>query len=127
MKKKLPTFEELFSRFLEQIKNREPEKELTSDIINHLREKWLPEPIGNFYLSVLKLEQNALKVTDIIKKQEMYVNEFQIGYSISGEPIIHTHFINRKMTTKDSKRYSKKGTKVIDEVSTMYSPVNLLF
>ena len=127
MKKKLPTFEELFSRFLEQIKNREPEKELTSDIINHLRSVWSIEPISNFLQIVRKMEQNALKVTDILKKSELIVNEFQTGVSICGSPIIHTHLVQRQMKVKDPKMYSKKGSKMEDQVSVIEYLPNAIF
>ena len=127
MKKKLPTFEELFSRFLEQIKNREPEKELTSDIINHLRSVWTIEPISNFLQIVRKMEQNSLKVTDILKKSELIVNEFQTGISLSGDPIITTHIVQRQMKVKDPTRYSKKGSKAEDQVSVIEYLPGILF
>jgi hypothetical protein len=127
MKKKTPSFDELFSRFLVQIKNREPEKELTTEIINRLRAVWSIEPIHNFYSVVIKMEQNSLKVQDILKKSELIINEFQLGYSISGDPIITTHVVQRQMKVKDPKRYSKKGSKSEDYVSVIEYLPNYIF
>jgi hypothetical protein len=127
MKKKEPTFNELFARFIVQIKNREPEKEITSEIMEILRSKWEKEPIRDFKAVVLKAEQNALKVLDIIKKSDLVINEFQLGYSLSGEPIIHTHIVQRQMKTKDPKRYSKKGSQTKDNVSVIECFPNNIF
>ena len=127
MKKKTPSFNELFSRFLVQIKNREPEKELTTEIINHLRSVWSIEPVNNFYSVVIKMEQNSLKVQDILKKSELLIIEFQVGMSICGQPIIATHVVQRQMKVKDPTRYSKKGSKAEDYVSVIEYLPNYIF
>jgi len=94
--KKESNFNEFINRFIAQIELREGTKISESGKLM-LVQKWaLKQDL--LKKTVLKMEQQVFKTVSDLEKDSFDKIEFQIGISLSGEPIICTHLIRCKKT-----------------------------
>ena len=109
MKTKTPPFEELIERLVNSINKRNPGKELKEEHILLLREKWKWDSRQKeLYKLVKTLEQNEFKAESLSNNYSKDNVEFVIGYTLSGEPIIVTHVVERYREFEQVSKFSKR-------------------
>lgn len=127
MKAKRPTLEILITRLVKQIQIRNPDKPAIGiDQIIALEAQWSKHQ-EKLYKTVKKLEAEEFNAYVDFNKIEVRKVEFIIGQSISGDPIIVTHFVKLKSKTKDPKRFKKQGSDFSQEIIQQSTTQNLLF
>jgi len=127
MKAKRPTFEELIVRLVRQIQIRNPNKlDIGIEQIIPLEAKWFKHQ-EKLYQTVKRLEIEERIAYSEFSKIEIRDVEFQVGLSLSGDPILVRHIIKFENETTDSKRYKKNGSKFSQELITQVTLQNLLF
>lgn len=124
-KAKRPSFEELIDRFANSIEKREGKK-INEQAKIFLASRWKGHD-ELLYQAVKKAEQNERKAIAIIEKTEVRKVEFNVGFSISGQPIIVTHLVEFVSETKDPKRYKKQGSDFCQKLKREASFQNILF
>lgn len=125
-KPKRPPFEELIDRLCFSIQKREPGRVIGEQAKFLLSTKWKGHE-ELLYQAVIKAEQNEKKAISKIRNTEVRVIEFQVGQSISGQPIIVTHLVKFENETKDPKRYKKQGSDFGQVLKAEASYQNILF
>lgn len=119
MKSKIPNFDELIDRLIEQISKRHPDKPITSELVETFRNSWKNKQ-PELYKMVKQLEINSNKAESINNRLDERHLQFQIGVDILGNPIYHEHKVLFKRDYQDQKRYSKKGSKIKYEDSYFF-------
>ena len=107
MKTKTPPFEELIERLVASINKRNPGKELKEEHILLLRNEWKGRD-KELYKLVKTLEQNEFKAESLSNNYSKDNVEFVIGYTLSGEPIIVTHVVERYREFEQVSKFSKR-------------------
>lgn len=125
-KPKRPPFDELIDRFCVCIQNREPGRMINAQVKMILSDKWKNHK-ELLYKNVIKAEQNEKKVISVYKNTEVRKVEFQIGFSISGQPIFVTHFVKFENEINDPKRYKKQGSDFVQKLKSQATFQNILF
>ena len=120
MKSKIPNFDELIDRLIEQVSKRHPDKEITSELVETFRNGWKYRQ-SELYKMVKQLEINSNKVKSIEDRFDERHVVFPIGTDILGNPMYHEHKVLFKRDFKDPKHYSKKGSKVKYQDSYFFS------
>lgn len=106
MRKKTPPFEYLIEELVKSIELRHPEKKLSEEHIELLRNNWKYK-IEDLWQMIKNLKQNEGKAKSFLDTFEEREVEFQIGLSLSGEPIVVKHVIEQKNNFINTKRYTK--------------------
>lgn len=119
MKSKIPPFDELIDRLIVQVQKRHPDKPITSELVETFRSGWKHQQ-PELYKMVKQLEINSNKVESINNRLDERQVVFAIGVDILGNPIYHEHKVLFKRDYEDSKRYSKKGSKIKYEDSYFF-------
>ena len=120
MKSKIPNFDELIDRLIEQISKRHPDKPITSELVETFRNSWKNKQ-PELYKMVKQLEINSNKAESINNRLDERQVVFLIGCDILGNPIYHEHKVLFKRDYQDPKRYSKKGSKIKYEDSYFFA------
>ena len=108
MKKSKHDLLELVEKLINSIEFRNPGKKVNDTEKSLLYTKWQGKE-DELYSFVKTLGINEHKAKTIKDKQEFHEVEFQIGVSLSGEPIIVKHVIERlNEFKKPIGRYTKK-------------------
>lgn len=120
MKSKIPNFDELIDRLIEQISKRHPDKPITSELVETFRNSWKNKQ-PELYKMVKQLEINSNKAESINNRLDERHLQFQIGVDVLGNPIYHEHKVLFKRNYQDPKSYSKKGSKIKYEYSYFFA------
>lgn len=127
MKAKRPTLEQLVVRLVKQIQIRNPDKpDIGIDQIIALESQWSKHQ-EKLYQTVKKLEIEERNAWNDLSKIEIRNVEYQIGVSLSGEPIIVRHVMKFENTTRDPKRFKKQGSDFNQKLVASTTLQNLLF
>lgn len=105
MKKKTPPFDYLIEELVKSIELRH-NKKLPEEQIEVMKTAWKHKQ-EDLWKMIKTLKQNEGKANAFLDTFEEREVEFQLGVSISGEPIIVKHVIEQKNNFINSKRYTK--------------------
>ena len=107
-KKIKESVEELVDKLVISIEKRNPGKKLSISDIQKLTSKWRGhENELKAFTKTLAINEHKVKVLD--EMHEQHIVEFQLGVSLSGEPIMVRHEVERlNVFKKTTGRYTKK-------------------
>jgi hypothetical protein len=107
-KSKTPPMGYLIDKLAESIQKRNPNKVITDNHKSVLWAEWQgkEQELWSFIKTLSKNEFKADSLTDKVQFSEREV-EFQVGVSLSGQPIIVKHVIQERLEYKKSKNQKK--------------------
>lgn len=119
-KKTTPDFGDLIDRLVKSISLRHPQQKIDEDFILKMSNAWKGKG-KELYKMVKQLEINQNKAKSIGDSIDNRVVTFQIGVDVLGNPIYHEHKVSFVKEFKDTKGYSKQGSKIKYEDSYFFA------